>query len=157
MQKDLFTPEKRFKSTLAEIEISYKPKYKVSELPMVDSSNKAYTFLKDIFPSLNYREYFYILCLNRSNKVLGYCQISMGGISSAVIDVRLIMQTALKSNASAIILAHNHPSGKTEPSDADKKMTWKIKGAGRLLDIDVLDHLILTSETYFSFADEGLI
>jgi DNA repair protein RadC len=157
MQKDLFTPEKRLYSTLAEIEISYNPKYKVSELPMVDSSNRAYIYLKDIFPSLGYREYFYILCLNRSNKVLGYCQISMGGISGTVTDVRMIMQTALKSNASAIILAHNHPSGNTEPSDADKKITSKIKEAGQLLEIAVLDHLILTSETYLSFADEGLM
>ncbi|MGV8094914.1 MAG: RadC family protein [Mangrovibacterium sp.] len=157
MKKDLFTPERQFNSILAEIEISYKPKCKASELPVADSSENAYRCLKDIFPSLDYREYFYILCLNRSNKVLGYCQISVGGISGTLIDVRLIMQTALKSNASAIILAHNHPSGNLNPSDADKKVTWKIKGAGRLLDIDVLDHLILTSETYFSFADEGLI
>jgi DNA repair protein RadC len=81
----------------------------------------------------------------------------MGGISGTVTDVRMIMQTALKSNASAIILAHNHPSGNTEPSDADKKITSKIKEAGQLLEIAVLDHLILTSETYLSFADEGLM
>ncbi|MDX9883101.1 MAG: JAB domain-containing protein [Prolixibacteraceae bacterium] len=157
MKNDLLTPGNLLKSTLAEIEISYNPTYKVSELPMVDSSNKAYTFLKDIFPSLSYREYFYILCLSRSNKALGYSQISMGGISGTVTDVRIIMQTALKSNASAIILAHNHPSGNLQPSESDKKVTGKIKEAGQLLEITVLDHLILTSETYLSFADEGLM
>lgn len=146
-----------YNSTLAEIEISYKPKFKASELPKVVTSDEAYECLKTVFPSLDYREYFYILCLNRNNKVLGYCQISSGGLSGTIADVRIIMQTALKSNACSIILSHNHPSGNLVPSEADKDLTQKIREAGKFLDIPVLDHLILTSETYFSFADEGLM
>jgi len=146
-----------YNSTLAEIEISYKPKYKASELPKVVTSSDGYACLKDVFPSLDYREFFYILCLNRNNKVLGYCQISVGGVTGTIADVKIIMQTALKSNACSIILSHNHPSGNLVPSEADKELTKKIKEAGRFLDIPVLDHLILTSESYFSFADEGLM
>lgn len=146
-----------YNSTLAEIEISYKPRYKASELPKVVTSADAYACLKDVFPSLDYREYFYILCLNRNNKVLGYCQISSGGLSGTVADVRIIMQAALKSNACSIILSHNHPSGNLIPSEADKDLTKKIREAGKFLDIPALDHLIITSESYFSFADEGLM
>ncbi len=112
---------------------------------------------KFVFPRLNYREYFNILCLKRNNKVLGYCQISAGGLNGTVVDVRIIMQTALKSNACSVILSHCHSSVHLLPSDADKELTKKIKEAGKLLDIAVLDHLILTSEKYFSFADEGLM
>ena len=156
MQADLFTPREMFNSTLAEIEISYRPKVRPSELPKVVTSSDAYQILKDVFPNLDYREYFYILCLNRNNKILGYCQISVGGISGTVADVRIIMQTALKSNACSIILSHSHPSGNLQPSEADKDLTKKIREAGKVLDIAVLDHLIITSESYFSFADEGL-
>ena len=144
-------------STLAEIEISYKPKFKASELPKVVTSGDAYECLKDVFPQMDYREYFYILCLNRNNKVLGYSQISIGGLSGTVADPKIIMQTALKANASSIILAHNHPSGNLVPSDADKQITYKLRDAGKFLEIPVLDHVILTSEGYFSFADEGLM
>jgi len=112
-----------FNSTLAEIEISYRPKVRPSELPKVVTSSDAYQILKDVFPNLDYREYFYILCLNRNNKILGYCQISVGGISGTVADVRIIMQTALKSNACSIILSHSHPSGNLQPSEADKDLT----------------------------------
>ncbi len=157
MQKDLFTPEPLVKSTVAEIEISYKPRQKASELPKVTTAFDAFIYLQTIFPSIDYREYFYILCMNRNNKILGYFQISVGGISSTVIDVRLIMQVALKSNSSINILAHNHPSHNLTPSLQDKDITNKIREAGRLLDIPVLDHLIITSENYFSFANEGLM
>jgi DNA repair protein RadC len=157
VQKNLFSPVPTYNSTLAEIEISYKPKYKASDLPKVVTSGDAYTCLKDVFPSLDYREYFYILCLNRNNKVLGYCQISAGGLNGTIADVRIIMQTALKSNACSIILSHNHPSGNLVPSEADKDLTKKIREAGKFLDIPALDHLIITSESYFSFADEGLM
>jgi DNA repair protein RadC len=157
MQKDLFFQRELFNSTLAEIEISYRPKCKTSELPKVVTSADAYGVLKDVFPSLDYREFFYILCLNRNNKVLGYCQISAGGLCGTVADVRMIMQTALKSCATSLILSHCHPSGNLAPSEADKDLTKKIREAGKVLDISVLDHLIITSEFYFSFADEGLM
>lgn len=157
MTPNLFTPVQVYNSTLAEIEITYKPKYRASELPKVITSEDAYECLKDVFPGLDYREYFYILCLNRNNKVLGYCQISSGGLSGTMADVRIIMQTALKSNSCSIILSHNHPSGNLIPSEADKELTKKIREAGKFLDIPVLDHLIITSESFFSFADEGLM
>lgn len=144
-------------STLAEIEIVYKPKCKLSELPKVVTSSDAYECLKEVFPSFDYREFFYILCLNRNNKVLGYCQISAGGMCGTVADVRMIMQTALKSSSTSIVLSHCHPSGNLIPSEADKDLTKKIREAGKVLDIAILDHLILTSESYLSFADEGLM
>ena len=156
MQKNLFTEREMFNSNLAEIEIIYRPKIKASELSKVITSADAYDVLKDVFPSLDYREYFYILCLNRNNKVLGYCQISAGGLTGTMADVRMIMQTALKSNSCSVILSHSHPSGNLVPSEADKDLTKKIREAGKVLDIAVLDHLIITSESYFSFADEGL-
>jgi DNA repair protein RadC len=89
--------------------------------------------------------------------VLGYQLISLGGISGTVVDVRCIYQAALKASASSILLAHNHPSGNSEPSDADIKITKKLKDAGKLLDITLLDHLILLPEGYTSLADEGLL
>ena len=89
--------------------------------------------------------------------MLGFHQVSKGGLSGTVTDVRVIFQVAIKSNSSGIILAHNHPSGNLQPSDADLKITEKIKKAGSLLDIKVLDHLILSEESYLSMADESLI
>ena len=106
MQKNLFTQDQVCHSNLAEIEIKYSTRVKPSEMDKVVSSNEAYEILKNIYPSLEHREYFYMLCLNRNNKVLGYSLISMGGLSSTVVDVRIIMQTALKANACSIILSH---------------------------------------------------
>jgi DNA repair protein RadC len=157
MQKNLFTQDQVCHSNLAEIEIKYSTRVKPSEMDKIVTSNEAYEIFKKIYPNLEHREYFYMLCLNRNNKVLGYSLISMGGLSSTVVDVRIIMQTALKANASSIILSHNHPSGNLTPSSADRDINNKIKEAGRFLDIPVLDHLILTPETFLSFADEGLM
>lgn len=157
MQKNLFTQDQVCHSNLAEIEIKYSTRVKPSEMDKIVTSNEAYEILKKIYPNLEHREYFYMLCLNRNNKVLGYSLISMGGLSSTVVDVRIIFQTALKASACSIILSHNHPSGNLTPSEADKDINKKIKEAGRLLDIPVLDHLILTPETFLSFADEGLM
>jgi len=97
------------------------------------------------------------MLLNRCNRVLGYYEVSKGGISGTVVDVRLILQAALKANASSIILAHNHPSGNLETSTADNQITQKIKKACTFLDISLLDHLILTNFSYLSMADEGII
>ncbi len=144
-------------STIAEITISYSSGTKASERKSVSCSKDAADVLRGIFPSIEHREFFYLLCLNRSNQLLGYQQISAGGINGTIADIRLIFQTALKSNSSAILVAHNHPSGNTIPSDADKKLTGKIKEAGKLLDISVLDHMIITADSYLSFADENLM
>lgn len=102
-------------------------------------------------------EEFWVLFLNRSNTEIGKLMVSQGGLSGTVIDVRIILKAALEKYASALILCHNHPSGNVQPSDADRKITRKIKDAASLMDMKVLDHLIIAREQYFSFADEGLI
>jgi DNA repair protein RadC len=95
--------------------------------------------------------------LNRVNNTIGWLKVSQGGLSGTVVDVRLILATALNCLASGIILAHNHPSGNVRPSEADIQMTKKVNEAAKLMDMQVLDHIILTEESYFSFADEGII
>jgi DNA repair protein RadC len=102
-------------------------------------------------------EQFWILMLNNSNKVIYKFPLSKGGITATMVDTRLVFKSALAQSATALILAHNHPSGTLQPSQADKSITQKIKKAGELLDIKVLDHIIVTEKTYFSFADESLL
>ena len=100
---------------------------------------------------------FYVVMLNNANNTIGYTKISQGGITGTVVDVRLIAKHALECLATSVILIHNHPSGNSKPSSADKLITEKIKHGLALLDIRVLDHIILTENTYFSFADECLL
>lgn len=100
-------------------------------------------------------EEFWVLLLNRSNKVITKYKISQGGIAGTVIDVRLILKSAIDNLASSIILCHNHPSGNIQPSEADRSVTKKIKEASEVMDIPVLDHIIITESSYYSFADEG--
>jgi DNA repair protein RadC len=102
-------------------------------------------------------EEFWILFLNRSNRVIGRMKLSQGGVSGTVTDVRMIMKKAIEYLASGIIVCHNHPSGNLNPSEADSKITQKIKDAGSLMDIQLLDHLIISDKDYYSFADNGLI
>lgn len=143
---------------LAEITVSYKPTFKLSERPKISSSTDAEKFFRMAWSDkLSYCEEFYILLLNRENKVLGVCKISSGGIAGTVADPKMIFQAALKANASSIILSHSHPSGNLKPSQADLDLTSKIKEAGKFLDLPVLDHMIITEEGYLSFADEGLM
>ena len=106
---------------------------------------------------LEFVEQFKVLLLNRANRVLGVYEVSTGGVSGTVADPKLVFAAAIKSSASAIILAHNHPSGQLKPSDADLKLTQKLKEGGKFLEITVLDHIIVTSEGYYSFADEGVL
>ncbi|MDL2223632.1 JAB domain-containing protein, partial [Bacteroidales bacterium OttesenSCG-928-M11] len=107
--------------------------------------------------TIEFRESFKVLLLNRSNQVLGVFNVSEGGISQTVVDIRLILQSAILSNASGVILAHNHPSGNLSPSREDDMITNRIKSACELMNISVLDHVIITSERYYSYADEGRI
>jgi DNA repair protein RadC len=145
-----------FNSNLAEINITYRNKQKYADMRKITCSNDAEEVLRSIWSDqIEYREEFVILCLNRANKVLGYSRISSGGTTGTVADPKIIFQIALKSNASSIILAHNHPSGNTDPSEADRKLTTKLKEAGSLLDIPVFDHIILVAERFRSLADEG--
>lgn len=126
------------------------------EMPVIKSSNDIYNLYLPVIADLPHEE-FWITLLNRANKVRHRFNISKGGLTGTVIDVRLIMKKALENNASSLILCHNHPSGNTNPSDADIQITKKLKDAGKLMDIPVLDHLIVTENGYFSFADEGII
>ena len=143
---------------LSEITINYKPNTKLSELPKIVASLEAVNHFKAVWSDkLQHVEETYILLLNRANKALGYSKISIGGIAGTVVDTKVVFQTALKANASSIILCHNHPSGNLKPSDADIKLTRIIKEAGKIMDINLLDHLIITDEGYYSFADEGMM
>jgi DNA repair protein RadC len=98
-----------------------------------------------------------VILLNRAHRVLGIYELSTGGVTGTIADPKLVFTAALKANACSLVLSHNHPSGNLRPSKADEELTMKIKEAGKFLDIQVLDHLIVTSEGYFSFADEGLL
>lgn len=140
---------------IAEIEISYSPKLKTSELITVSSSDQAYEVLSADWKDLRRIESFKILLLNQANKLLGISTVSKGGVSGTVADVRVIFQAALKANASSVILSHNHPSGNLKASQQDILLTKKIKEGGKLLDIAVLDHLIVTDVGFSSLADDG--
>ena len=143
---------------ISEISINYKPLQKVSELTKVTNSHDSVDFFRQIWSErMGYVEEFHILLLNRSNKIIGFYKVSEGGTAATVVDQKMILQAALKANAHSIILAHNHPSGNLKPSDNDIALTKKIKEAGNIMEIPVLDHVILTYEGYFSFADEGMM
>lgn len=145
-------------SNLSEIEVSYSTKVKFRDMQKITSSGDCEAMLRKIWsPQLELREEFYMLLLNRANRVIGWHCISQGGLSSTVVDIRLIFSIALKCVASGIIVAHNHPSGNLKPSEIDISLTKRIKDAGKLLEITLLDHLILSSEGYYSMADEGLL
>lgn len=148
-------------NNVSEIDIVYKKKAtcKVSERPLISSSSDAYTVCLHYWnlDKLDLLEEFKVLFLNRANRVLQILPVSQGGITGTVADPRLILAGALKVAACSIILAHNHPSGNLKPSRADEELTSKIKEAARYFDIKVLDHVIITDDGYFSFADEGLL
>ena len=143
-----------FQQQIAEIKISYSHLVKPSNQVKITCSKYAFDFVLPFWHDNNYRESFAILLLSRGMKILGISWISLGGVSGTVVDSKIIFQTALKANASAVILIHNHPGGQLMPSDADRKITEKIKSGRKFLDIDVPDHIIITSENYSSMADE---
>jgi len=103
------------------------------------------------------REEFYVLLLDRANKVIGYHVLSQGGTAGTVVDTKILFALALESLSNSIIIAHNHPSGSLKPSQQDINLTRKVKESGQTMDIQVLDHIIITKESHFSFADEGLL
>ncbi|UOY05726.1 JAB domain-containing protein [Muricauda sp. SCSIO 64092] len=148
------------KNKVNEIQISYKEKIKVSDAPSVRSSEDAAQILYELWDkeTIGLQESFKVLLLNNSNKVKGIYELSKGGISATIVDVRILFATVLKSLSVGIIIAHNHPSGKLKESHADLELTRKIKKAASYFDITVLDHLIITPNgEYYSFADEGLM
>lgn len=128
----------------------------VAKIARVVGSKDAYDLLYPYLSDLNH-EQFYVILLNRNNRLIEAVRISQGGISGTVADVRLIFKSAIERLASSIIVAHNHPSGNLQPSQADIKLTRNLKEAGKLLEISVLDHLIIADQDYYSFADEGMM
>lgn len=126
------------------------------EKPKITSSKDVYSIMQPIIGDLAHEE-FWVIFVNNSNKVLAKTQVSKGGLTATVVDVRLLFKQALELAAVGILVCHNHPSGKLNPSAADKQLTQKIKQAGITLDIKLLDHLIITEKAYFSFADEGIL
>ena len=122
----------------------------------ITSSLSVFELMQPIIGDLAHEE-FWIVYLNNSNKVLQTSQLSKGGITGTVVDIRLAFKNAIQLGAVAVILAHNHPSGTLKPSQADIQLTKKLKTAGESLDIKVLDHLIVTEKAYFSFADEQML
>jgi len=144
---------------VSEIELIYKSKSKASNRPLINSAKDAYDLFLKIWDhnKIELVEEFKALFLNRANKVLAFYPMSTGGITGTVADPRLVYIAALKVGACSIITAHNHPSGNLKPSRQDDELATKFKEAGRFLDIKLLDNLIISSEGYFSFADEGVL
>lgn len=142
---------------VSEVRISYTPSVKPSERAKISCSRERYKLLKERFyeaDTIEYKEFFKVILLNRAGKVLGVYQVSEGGIDQTTVDVRIVLQAAILSNSSSLILSHNHPSGSLIPSSDDTIITDKIKKACELMSLKLLDHIILTKEGYYSFADE---
>lgn len=144
---------------VAELELIYKTKVNAKERPRVQTSRDAYLLFKENWDQhkIQLVEQSKLLLLNQANRVLGIYEVSSGGITSTVVDPKLIFAVALKSGACNIILCHNHPSQHIIPSLTDEQLTQRLKEGGKLLEIKVLDHLIICAEGYYSFADEGLL
>jgi DNA repair protein RadC len=144
---------------IPEIELRYTPARHSSTLPKIRHSHDSYKVFLSYWDTdkIQFIEQFNVMLLNNDNRVLGICMIASGGLTEILVDARIIFALALKSAACAVILAHNHPSGNVKPSRSDKELTERIKQAGALLNIAVLDHLIITPHGFCSLADEGLM
>lgn len=142
-----------------EITISYKSKVKASERIKITTSKDVYDLSQKLYnaDTIEYTEESIVLLLNMSNKIIGYFKISQGSIEATVVDVRTVALLAIKTGATGVILTHNHPSGNTRPSNTDIELTRRIKNGLQFLDIKLIDHIIITSESYYSFADEGTL
>ena len=128
----------------------------VQELVKINSSRVIFDVMQPIIGELPHEE-FWVLYLNNANKIIHKAQLSKGGITGTVVDVRLVLKMALEHNALSIVLTHNHPSGKLLASDSDIELTQKVKLAAKQLDIHLLDHVIITENGYYSFAEEGIL
>jgi DNA repair protein RadC len=144
---------------VAEVQLIYKSKCDITLRPRITRSSECYDILLSTWnqDTIELCEEFKILLLNRANKVLAISTLSQGGTAGTVVDPKLLFTTALKMKASSLIMAHNHPSGELKPSEADIRMTKNLVECGKILDLIVLDHLIITPNSYYSFGDEGLI
>lgn len=146
-------------NSLVEVKTYFKPTIDPLSLPFVKNSSQAYDVFYQIWDhdNLCHIEQVYMLMLNAQSRVMAYRLLSTGGISSTLIDIRVVFQTALLSNAVSIILAHNHPSGTLNPSQSDINITKRVIDAGNILNIEFFDHLIITSNGYLSMIDHGFV
>ncbi|QIL38088.1 JAB domain-containing protein [Pedobacter sp. HDW13] len=144
---------------VCEVQLTYKPSFNPVDRPQITTSKQCYSIIMQHWNLglINFLEEFKIILLNRSNRVLGLVDISMGGVSGTYVDPKVIFVVALKANASGLIMCHNHPSGNLRPSDADFKLTSKLKECAKLLEIEIHDHLIISGNGYYSMADDGII
>ncbi len=148
---------KKFKSYLREVTAVYKTKDDIRNVK-ISGSNDVNDYIRAVFPvSLDIREAMLVLYLNNSNRTLGFSIASIGGLTGTLVDVRLVLRDALLTQATGLILIHNHPSGNLKPSQHDISLTDKVKKAAKLHDIMLLDHLIITNDSFFSFSDNGMI
>jgi len=148
------------KDKVSEIQISYKEKLSLSKSQAIKSSADAGKLLFETWDknTIGFQETFKVLLLNNSNKVKGVYELSKGGITGTLVDIRILFAVILKSLTVGVILSHCHPSGKLQPSEADKQLTHKIKEAAKFFDVKVLDHVIvIPSGEYYSFSDEGIL
>ena len=142
-------------NNISEVQLVYRTKIKPTDRPKVGNLEDAVGIFRKYWDrdKIEHIEEVKILLLNRTNKVLGIATVSMGGVSGTVMDERIILQYAIKANASGVIMAHNHPSGNLEPSDADKKITSKIRGSLELMGMSLLDHIVITVDGQNSIID----
>lgn len=143
--------------TVAEIEIKYKPV--ITECKTITSSSSAYELVKTLWntETIYLQENFAALFFNQSKKIIGWRVLSTGTMNKCIVDVKLLVSLALHCMATEVMIVHNHPSGNLNPSACDKDLTQTIKAALKLIDVNLLDHLIITEERYYSFSDEGLL
>ena len=144
---------------LAEVKLQYHCQQPVGSFPTVSSPQEAVEVLRGIWDpgQIQLNEQFIVLLLNNAKKCLGWCKISSGGATATIVDPAAVLRVAILSNATSILLAHNHPSGNTNPSQADKNLTERIAKAGKLLGITVEDHIILSADDYASFKASGIM
>lgn len=148
---------KQFKTRLPEILLSYRRGTEaISKITKAEEANRVFRTIYDT-ATLDYIESSYVLFLNRANNTIGWLKLSQGGTCETIIDVKVLFATALKCGAHGVIISHNHPSGQLKASEQDKRLTRRIQQAGNMLNIPLLDHLILTSEGFYSFAEEGML
>ena len=146
--------KKTYKSTISEYSLKY-TKSEIQKTKVTTSESASNVIRKFYFDDINIYESFFILLLNRANNTTGFAKISQGGTDGTVVDIKIIAKYAVESLSSAVIICHNHPSGNIKPSEADINITKKIKDALLLLDISLTDHIILSENNYYSFADNG--
>lgn len=144
---------------VVKLSIKYDRLIPSSEMVIINGAEMATAVFRETWnlDHINYLEEFKVMFLNNANKLLGIMDHSMGGQTGTLVDVRIMLATALTVGSNAILLCHNHPTGKLKPSGADKQLTQKLFAAAELMDIRILDHIILTDESFYSFSDDGIM